>query len=461
MPEIPDTRPDSFIDWATSPPTPEDVVEPSPAKRANGWDGMEIPPHEWENWLKQRLDEWEQYIDEGRPRQFSTLEEAIANTTERRPALVNEHSDELVVDVKDLLEDIWTDDSGFDGTAVYTSGEYVYSGNSDGDLIKRNRSTGAVIWSVDDDGGGPPVPFGVIYDITGNGRWIYISAGVRIHRIDPADGSVLATKVLDNPASCLYATGEEVYVAGTDIDIADGNSDILWLDDSTLTKLGPGFDVTAPVFDVVADGEFVWIAHNRTAGNAICSIMSKDLSYIAGVQHGDIDGRSVALGVGKLFLGTTTNLGAGATNHAWALPKRWNTSTTIGSLSLWSGVPVSQQIGGLPPVARARALVYTGQYVAIGTNDNSPKVGSLQLLDPGTGGLVHWLDLTGVAHGVNCVDSDYFGLFISTDRVAPDNLSIRRVNLNPPINLIRRARLLGDDRSRQPWHKKHTVEGVF
>jgi hypothetical protein len=128
-------------------------------------------------------------------------------------------------------------------------------------------------------------------------------------------------------------------------------------------------------------------------------------------------------------------------------------------MDLWAAVPDSQQIPLNPPIAQARALAFTGQYVAVGTNDNGVTLGSLQLLDPETGSLVHWFNPTGAGHEVECIDSDGFGLLIGHNQI--DNISVRRLYLNPPPAVIRRARLLGDDRSRQPWHKKHTIQGVF
>ncbi len=54
-------RPSGFIGWASTGAT--NVTEPIDAKKAVGWAVNEAPPSSYENWLKQKTDQWIQYLD--------------------------------------------------------------------------------------------------------------------------------------------------------------------------------------------------------------------------------------------------------------------------------------------------------------------------------------------------------------------------------------------------------------
>lgn len=65
------TRPDKFPDWAeddvTSPISGQNnVVEPSAAKQAKGWDYREKPVRQFMNWLQRYYGRWIRYLDEGK-----------------------------------------------------------------------------------------------------------------------------------------------------------------------------------------------------------------------------------------------------------------------------------------------------------------------------------------------------------------------------------------------------------
>jgi hypothetical protein len=56
-------KPSSIPEWASSPSDPGDIVEPSGAKKQDGWNASERPPAQYFNWWQNLVYQWVDYLD--------------------------------------------------------------------------------------------------------------------------------------------------------------------------------------------------------------------------------------------------------------------------------------------------------------------------------------------------------------------------------------------------------------
>lgn len=151
------SRPSSFPDWATSLSSPADILEPSPGRKAAGFDVVRMKPNrETLNWLLRRTSEWLRFLaDEDLPtrlRRFATLAEGVEATDEGESFAVEEGGEEL-------LDAGWSvvEDTGRFCRAIATNGRTLFV--SGDELEARNPSTGALLWTYA-TGGSSIIPGG-------------------------------------------------------------------------------------------------------------------------------------------------------------------------------------------------------------------------------------------------------------------------------------------------------------
>lgn len=87
------TAPEDYPLWATDPPNPDDVSEPSTERKEDGFMSTDYPvPYRWLNWLYTTIYAWIVYFNEeipGLPR-YDTLNEALSDLDTDQIGFVNE-----------------------------------------------------------------------------------------------------------------------------------------------------------------------------------------------------------------------------------------------------------------------------------------------------------------------------------------------------------------------------------
>lgn len=255
------TRPSKYPEWASG--VGADIVEPSGTKKAQGWI-VEVPPHEYFNWLENLVYQWLVYMDERTPRQYDDLLTAIDEMADGDVAILNEFDEDEAV----WTATEWSEAIGGSPTqdAICSDGQYVFAAYqvSGTQYLKAIRRDQAVAWT-------DSTTYSQIREMHSDGAFLWVVADNKLWKRSRTTGAAVGGWTPYDHGAELWAVqsvGPIVWVAGA----PDGSTyNVKAIDASTGAVIQ---SYTLPqvqsnnYWDLEAYGEHAWVTFDSIPGNA-------------------------------------------------------------------------------------------------------------------------------------------------------------------------------------------------
>lgn len=382
------------------------------------------------NTILDKIGDWLQYMDEGRLRTFSALEDFVVSNANNALGLVSEASDtDALLSVLQVSEEFSNVPVG---GPITGDGRYIYIAVQDATggagVHKLDRTTLETVASSASSA------YGVS---SGDGITAICTDGLRVYFAADSDGEIYALYCSDlavawtgtshgDKVNSMDVSGEMLLIAG-DRATATGSFTVRNMD-ATDGSVSASYDTTAIATAVASDGESIWFGGVATASDQILFRSNLDFSTVTSFTDSAISTISgVAIGDSAVFISHSVDSGS---HGLTAIQRQGFLEAASSQVSpIW-------QFAGLDGTASkaGAAVLFDGRLVYLATTTGTASEGEIFLIDPATGAaitsLVYDVDDAVIQH----IFSDGFGFYAAFDT---DDIVCKRLHINAPATVCR------------------------
>lgn len=263
MTEIPGPKPAEDVHWADGLIT-GGVVEPSEARKSNGYDNLTFPVHSEMNWIFRYLaDQLQWAVGDNDPttplqgaiiRRFAQLTDAIAATKQNEPFWVEAGFPDQFASANNLSE---LTANTTNPTSLATDGEYVIVSSGSAVTVYAASDLSTPIWG--------PTSLGATVndvDIDGEYAWAVTNAqaGAEVYRLNRETGATIETIEVGLNVIAIASNGQFVtYIAA---------NNTIYLESIPFSGTPDTFTHNDVVYDCAIDGQQIYLAAETDNGGA-------------------------------------------------------------------------------------------------------------------------------------------------------------------------------------------------